>query len=89
MSGMAVSVVDTSVSPAAAATKAVTLYPDRQAVVSVTPTGIDNRELATSLIGARSCVEADEEVDSHLNLHQVCNKLKISRAHKYSSQSNI
>ena len=43
---------------------------DRQALVSVSPTLVDNTQLSTSLIGWRSCLEAGDEVEADLNLHQ-------------------
>ena len=69
--GLAIAVVDDHVSPQAAlGSQAMTVIPDRSVLVSVTPTTIDNTDLSTSLIGLHSCLEADDEVEPHLNLHQ-------------------
>ena len=43
---------------------------DRQALVSVSPTLVDNTQLSTSLIGWRSCLEARDEVEADLNINQ-------------------
>ena len=69
--GLAVAVVDSNVSPAAALlSQAVLVSPDRSAVIGVTPTTVDNTDLSTSLIGLRSCLEPGDEVERHLNLNQ-------------------
>ena len=69
--GAAIAVVDDSVSPQAALeAHAVTMSTDKSALVSITPMTIDNTDLSTSLIGLSSCLDRDDEVESHLNLHQ-------------------
>ena len=50
--------------------RAVKISTDRQALVSVSPTMVDNTQLSTSLIGWRSCLEARDEVEADLNLNQ-------------------
>ena len=47
-----------------------TVSPDRQAVISVTPTTLDNSQLSTSLIGLKSCLDPEDTVEPHLNLNQ-------------------
>ena len=69
--GLAVAVVDSNVSPAAALlSQAGLVSPDKSVVIAVTPTTVDNTDLSTSLIGLRTCVEPGDEVGRHLNLNQ-------------------
>ena len=69
--GATVAVVGPGLSPAAAMLGGgVAVLPDTEAHIAVSPTTVDNRQLASSLIALRSCLEPGDEVEDRLNLNQ-------------------
>ena len=69
--GLVVAVVEDSLSPAAAMLgRGLTVQTDTKADIAVTPTRIDNTQLSHSLIGLRSCLGPEDEVEDDLNLNQ-------------------